>query len=317
MTDFKRFEKSELIKSRIYFAKIEYKDWLKIPDNFKNRKGNIVKYATKIENNWVRLSKDKSMNDYICSVDVALIDGNYQKITGLIRKGLWGKGMLEIPSVLNVSIYLVKQTSFDQLISILYPVSLKNKSQNNVLECYKELGLSFNSDRLSHGYITEALNIALRGEPRALQDKRVLKKEVELKKAIENFREELYQIDEIKPDHNLFTTGVIAAALIMLSIDSQCINFFKQLNSFQGETKGEDKDPVEALLRILESLKKKKISEGKLQVEICSKTVRAIKAWNAGPDDNRYWLKRLTSIDFLPDVRKMRAIKGIHGIKEL
>jgi len=64
-------------------------------------------------------------------------------------------------------------------------------------------------------------------------------------------------------------------------------------------------------------MKKKAASEGKFQVELCAKTIRAIQAWNTGADNDKYWLKRLTSADFLPDIRKMKSIKDIYGIKDL
>jgi len=231
----------------------------------------------------------------------------------LIRNGLWNKGLLEKPDALTLCVYSLEQSAYDNLISTLYPISIKNRSQEQVLACYKRLGLTFDSNRLKHGYITEAINIALRGEPRALQDKRSLRNEINIDSAIEAFQEELMLIDKINPDVSLFSTGILAAALLMLCIDPQIIEFFTRLNSLQGETKNERNDPVESLLRIIESMKKKATSEGKFQVELCAKTIRAIQAWNTGAENDRYWLKRLNSVDFLPNIRKMKSIKGIHG----
>ena len=301
----------------VNFAKENFNDWLTLPDGLGDVKENAIKYALKTKKKWLSLARNNALNEYITSVDVALINGHYYKITGLIRKGLWEKNLLPRPATLTVCVYSLDQSAYDELISTLYPISLKNRSQENVLACYKRLGLTFSSNRLKHGYITEAINIAIRGEPRALQDKRSLRNEINIDSAIEVFKDELILLDNINPDVKLFSTGIVAAALLMLSIEPQTIEFFTRLNNLQGETKNERNDPVESLLRIIESMKKKAASEGKFQVELCAKTIRAIQAWNAGADNEKYWLKRLTSADFLPDIRKMKSIKDIHGIKDL
>ena len=300
-----------------YFAKENFNDWLALPDGLGDSKENTIKYAAKTEKKWLGLAKNPGLNHFIASVDVALINGDYYKITGLIRKGLWDKGLLATPDTLTVCVYCLEPTAYDELIRFLYPISLKNKSQEDVLACYKRLGLEFSSSRLKHGYITEALNIALRGEPRALQDKRTVKNEINIDHAIAVFKDELILIDTINPDHQLFSTGILAAALLSLTINPQRIDFFIRLNQLQGETKDERNDPVESLLRTIESMKKKSASEGKFQIELCAKTMRAIQAWNMGADNDKYWLKRLNSADFLPDIRKMKSIKEIHGIREL
>jgi hypothetical protein len=306
-------DKIILNNKTICYSKTSFDDWSILPDGFGDTKGSSKKYTQKTEKKWLSLAKNEKLQNYIVSVDVALINGNYFKITGLIRNGLWKKGLLAKPDSLTLCIYSLDQSAYDELISTLYPISLKNRSQKQVLACYKRLGITFDSNRLKHGYITEAINIALRGEPRALQDKRSLRNEINIDSAIEAFKEELILIDKINPDVSLFSTGILAAALLMLCIDPQTIDFFTRLNSLQGETKNERNDPVESLLRIIESMKKKATSEGKFQVELCAKTIRAIQAWTAGAENDRYWLKRLNSVDFLPNIRKMKSIKGIHG----
>ncbi len=306
-------DKIKINNKTVCYSKVSFDDWSILPDGFGDSKGSSAKYTQKTEKKWLGLAKNEELQNYIASVDVALIDGNYFKITGLIRNGLWKKGLLEKPDTLLLCIYSLEQSAYDELISTLYPISIKNRSQEQVLTCYKRLGLTFDSNRLKHGYITEAINIALRGEPRALQDKRSLRNEINIDSAIEVFKEELILIDRINPDVKLFSTGILAAALLMLSIDPQTIDFFNRLNSLQGETKNERNDPVESLLRIIESMKKKATSEGKFQVELCAKTIRAIQAWTAGAENDRYWLKRLNSVDYLPHIRKMKHIKDIHG----
>ena len=306
------------INDEVFFAEAKYCDWAAIPDDNGKKRGDIIRYASKIEKNWLNLSKNEKLDIYIRSVDIALIEGRYYKINGVIRKKLWENGGLQLPEELIVRIYCLDQLSYEETVDVLYPVSVKNRSQTNVLECYESLGLSFNSDRLKHGYIIEALNIALRGEPRASQDKRTLRTEINIEQAISIFKEELALVDSINPNHKMFSTGVLAASLIMLSIDKNNIDFFLQFNTLQGEVKNGRNDPVEALLRMIEVLKNKPAtSEGKIQVELCAKTIRAIQAWSYGPEQDKYWIKRLSSVVFLPEIRKMKSIKNIHGNREL
>lgn len=311
------FNNIQTVSCQVWTGAISYKDWQNLPYGLNDKAVSTPRDKSKAEKKWIDLSKQIALNDYVSSVEVALIEGRYYKLTGITRMGLWESNVLKAPVNILVVIYKLDKIAYEELINTLLPVSLKNISQKNVLDCYKRLGLSFNSDRIKHGYIGDAINISLRGEPRALQDKRTLRQEVNIELAIESFQDELIAIDHINPDLTLFSTGIVAAALIMLSIDKNNIEFFKSLNKFHGKTKNGRYDPVESLLRIIDALKRKPASKGKIQVEICSKTIRAIQAWNWGEGSDKYWLKRLASVDFIPTIRTMKTIKNIHGIREL
>jgi len=307
----------KIIESNVAIATIEYSAWFSITDHFSLERIGTVQYVSKKEAEWLNYATFKASDSFLHSVDVAVIDKQLYKINGIIRKVLWENNRLIKPSTLIIRVHKLDNEFYQVLSKTLYPISPKRKAQDTILACYKKNNLNFKSDRLRHGYISDALNIALRGEPRLLQDKRTLKQEVNIDLAIKHFKVELIIIDSIMPDINIFSTGVLAAALIILSIDEDSVGFFKKLNSYQGITKDERQDPVEALLRIIELFKKKKGFEAKIQIELCSKTIRAISAWKAGENGEGYWIKRLSSVDFLPDIRKMKQLKKIHGIKEL
>ncbi len=308
---------TKIIKENISIARITYDDWLNIEDKFSLGRIKAIQYASKTETAWKNCSEfDMSKNILNC-VDVALTGGKLYKINGIIRKGMWEKGTLKKPEFINIHIYEIGEDLYQFRTDSLYPISARNKAQDIILSAYKKNCVDLNSDRLKFGYINDALNIALRGEPRALQDKRSIKHEINIDRVIGVFKKELLLIDKLRPEPNLFSTGILAATLIMLSIDETTIEFFEKLNKYQGETKNDWIDPVEALLRIIDPIKKKADSDGKIQIELCSKCIRAIRAWKYGKNQDSYWVKRLSSIDFLPDIRKMKQIKGIHGIKEL
>jgi len=306
------------INGKTFVTCIGFDDWLALPVKFDDKDTSLIKYAARTEKKWLELDdKNEIFDSYIATVNVANVDGCLYKINGLIRQHLWVKELLTQPSKVTILIYTLDEVAYEELINSTYQLSLTNKSQSAILNAYKRQGLTFKSERLKHGYIAEALNIALRGKPRALQDKRTLRIEINIDKAIEVFKSELLLIDSINPDPRLFSTGIISAALIMLSIDPKNIEFFSRLNASQGEMRDDAADPVESLLQIIDYLKKKSSSESRYQVELCSKTIRAVRAWNTGPDNSHYWIKRLISADFFPIIRKMKLIKQINGTRDL
>lgn len=310
-------KKNNAIETNQTIEKINYSDWLTIKDRFSLEKISTIKYATKKRITWEELSQYETSENILHAVDAALINGQLHKINGIIRKGMWEKRELKKPESLIMRTHNINENFYQALIDSLYPISARNKSQDSILACYKKHELNFKSVRLKHGYINDALNIALRGEPRILQDKRVLKNEISTDLAIKNFKKELIIIDKINPNTDVFLSGVLAASLIMINNDPSNIEFFIKLNNYEGITKDEKHDPIEALLRVIEIFKRKKGSEGKIQIELCSKTIRAISAWKLGEKNEGYWIKRLSSINFLPDIRKMKMLKKIHGNKDL
>ncbi len=308
---------TKIIDENRYIARIRYKDWLNIEDKFSLGRIKAIQYASKTEAAWKACTDFDMAENILNYVDVALIEKKLYKINGIIRKGMWENGILKKPEFINIRIHEIGDDLYQFRTDFLYPISARNKAQDIILSAYKKNNLNLESDRLKFGYINDALNIALRGETRALQDKRSIKDEVNIDQAISFFKKELILIDKFQPGINLFSTGILAAALIMLSLDETTLDFFEKLNKYQGETKGEWIDPIEALLRIIDPIKKKSDSDGKIQIELCSKCIRAIRAWKHGKNQDSYWVKRLSSVDFLPDIRKMKRIKGMHGVKEL
>lgn len=288
-------------------AKISYDDWLAFEDRFSLDRINTIKNKSKREEERYLLQSE----GYYSYLDVALIDKSFYKINGIIRKKLWELGELDKPVSVIVRISKLKMGAYEKIINTLYPLSARNKAQDVVLSCYKKHNLEFNSDRLKYGYISDALNIALRSNPRTLQDKRTLVTEVNIDLAIATFKDELLLIDSFNPDKNIFLTGILSAAILMISIDKNNAEFFINLNALKGTTKNDYLDPCEALIRAIEVIKKKKLMDGRVQVEICSKAIKSCNLWNLGEQSHKYWIKRLSSVVFLPEIRKMKQIKQI------
>jgi len=152
--------------------------------------------------------------------------------------------------------------------------------------------LNFTSERIKSGFINEAINIALRGRPRTLQDKRLSheREDIDIKKAIKLFSSELTFIDSIEPKPDIFVTGVLAGALIMLGTHRDLKEFFTRVNNRQGERKPGVEDPVAGLIRTIERHRiDDRAMPAMLSVELCRKTIQAVTLWEEGANSSLYW----------------------------
>ncbi len=297
---------------------LPFEQWLKIeePLFFSQADAAIPKH-------WEIIDTLAPLSPFLRSVALIRIDGDRLcKLNGRQRLQLWKSGAIQKPETVTADIYDVSQAEFDKLRQRLYDERLELLPPHElVIATYKELGLNFSSERLNQGFITEALNIALRGKPRAQQDKRSVreKQEIDIKKAIDSLKEELTALDSLNLKPELFVTGVLAAALIMVANDPNTLEFFRRLNTLEGKVSADGSfDPVEALLTVIDSYKNKRIPQARMQVELCGKTVKAVMLWNHGSDSPKYWTKNtLRAADYQPFIRELKRIKAIHEARDL
>ena len=171
-------------------------------------------------------------------VSLLELDGVRYKLDGKIRKALWQSGKLPTPDNLMAQVYEISQDDFSALNHAKSIKSAQSLAPNEAIQAiYKELGLEFSSDRIKSGFIYDAINIALRGKPRNLQDKRysLEREEIDMRKAIKLFSNELALIDSLNPKPDLFVTGVLAAVLIMLGTHRDLREFLHRFNTGQVE----------------------------------------------------------------------------------
>jgi hypothetical protein len=297
---------------------LPYEQWLTItePDYF-------AQTDSSSEAHWRAVQASSALNAYLNTVSLIRLEPDQLiKLNGGRRKQLWTSGALEPPLFIAADVYTLTPDEFATLSKRLYTEQLENLPPHEVvIAAYKELDLDFSSERLNKGFITEALNIALRGKPRAQQDKRSIreKQDINITKAIGALQEELLALDGLNLKPDIFVTGVLAAALLMVALDKDNIGFFRRLNNLDGQVSDEGLlDPLEALLSVLDSYKGKRITQVRLQLELCGKTVKAVLLWNQGRDSTKYWTKNtLRLIDYLPYIREMKRKKGIHEANDL
>jgi hypothetical protein len=301
-------------------AELSLQEWLDIKES------EFFKFIqNEEENNWLFLQQASILSVFSTSLALAKVNGELYKLNGQQRQLAWTSGKLQAPE--NLIAQIIEITAADFL-ALTEEIQAKRKASLPVNEyvkaIYKELGLSFNSARFKEGLISEAITVAFRGRPRALQDKRFIKERVELnlKKAIELFSEELLFIDGLNPKPELFLTGVLAAALIMLggtSPNTDIREFLVRLNNQQGEIKDGLEDPVAGLLRVLEGYRMSdRNAQSHMTIDLCKKVIQSITLWQEGADSPKFWRKKLiTGIDHMPYIRKLKHQKQVYEAMDL
>lgn len=263
-----------------------------------------------------------SLFPYLSTVAMVRVDGALYKLNGSRRKRAWLNGAMESPAFLNALVFEMPTADFLRLVNRAKGMAFDALPTHEVVKlAYAELGLVFLSDRLRNGFINEALHIALRGRPRRLQDKRSIKEreDIDIKKAIGLFKDELKLIDGIEPKADVFTTGVLAGALLMLALNKPVEGFLKDLNDDAGRERNGQYDPVESLQR---SIRRHRISSGatsqRMAVDLCKKTIHAMQIWLEGDHSARYWrMKDLSGHDLMPVIIEMKLLRRINAERDL
>ncbi|MFO1351547.1 MAG: hypothetical protein U1F68_13120 [Gammaproteobacteria bacterium] len=296
---------------KIITAEMTVQDWCELPDHPRQR--NTARHAH--AGHWMLAKQAKgAVLDHLAHVTAAVLEGNYYKVDGHTRAYLWETGQLKAPDTLHVTMYRVaSKAELNELYTVFDTQSAAETSFDKVFGAYREHGLTLTSKRLKNGFIVDALNIALRGVTRANQDKRKFP-EIDIYKAVGAFKDELMLLDGVNPQPEVYYSGVIAAALIALSLYPHGIDFFQKLAGREGNKRNGRMDPVEAVLVFVDRLKQERSSwVNAQQEELCARTFRAFLAWEQGRQDKgQFWFKsKLRAIDVRPFIQEMKVKKAI------
>lgn len=263
-----------------------------------------------------------SLLTFSVTVSLVKVDGVLYKLNGSQRKDAWLSGTLPTPDTITALVFDMTEADF---LALTAAATAKRTealpAHERVMAIYADLGLVFVSDRLKNGFITEAIHVALRGRQRQLQDKRSAREreDIDMKKAITLFSQELKLIDGLNPRPDIFATGVLAGALIMLGLNKPITEFLTRLNENRGEVKEGLLDPVESLLKAIHRHRiSQKTMQPRMAIDLCKKTVHAITIWLEGDQSAKYWRTRdLTGHDLMPIIMDMKQLKKIHVEKDL
>ncbi len=298
-------------------AKIPCNDWIQIP-RYPHQPVEYTERKAETGVHWKYLATaQKPIQTYLSHVTAALLNDDLYKLDGHARTVHWETGLLNKPNQVFVNIYIVD--SMREMIDLFNVIHGGRRfGYENIIAVCDELDINLKSQRFKHGFFLDALNIALRGDPRSQQDKRTHRSEIDLSKSLHVFKEELQLLDQLDPPKEVFLTGIVAAGLIMLAIKKDYLEFFRCLANKEGEIKDGKSNPVEALLSAIDKYRLLNQNSAARQGDLCKRTIRALLAWEAGPDVSGYWMKTiLRTTDHMPYIREMKRVKGIVKDRDL
>ncbi len=294
-------------------AEMTVEAWIALPNHPHQR--NTARHARAVHLKQAKQAAG-AVARQLAHVVAAGLDGMYYKVDGHTRSYLWEQGKLPRPAVLHVTIYPVSsRAELDALYEVFDASTAAKTRYDQVYGGFRECGFQPRSKRLKHGFLNDALNIALRGGIRGQQGRAL--PEVNLYRAVDVFKRELELLDGIDPEPRPFYSGVVAAALIGLALypPERVLEFFKKLQNGEGNRKDGRSDPVDAVLNVIQHMTlEKKAAQTTLQADLCARTLRGLLTWLAGPESqrNQYWLKTsIHAINLEPLLGEMKAKKGI------
>lgn len=253
---------------------------------------------------------DGAAKDALRHVDAAVLNGDWFKVDAHTRALKWARGELDAPETVIVNCYRVEtKDELNNLYATYDNLSASEKSFEKGFGALRAAGIELQGTRLKSGYVMTPLQIALgapiRGGAKA--------EDFDIYRAVESFGEELKMLDELQPDTNIFSAGVIASALIGFTLHPRETEFYRRLTADEGIKQGPKRDPVEAALAEIRQLKQEGgARHRKAHTDLAARVLNAYLTFVAhGPEDDDYWFKsKLRAIDLEPKIAQVRASKG-------
>jgi hypothetical protein len=145
---------------------------------------------------------------------------------------------------------------------------------DRVLRACRSQGISLRSARLRSGTFVDALGLCVQGQTWVSD-----RKSLDIAQAVGTFATELRLLDSVDPQTELFTTGVVAAALLALALDASTVEFFRRLAQAQGNSgSGSLPQPIRRLLTTMGKVRRRE-SDLLREQELCAQTLQAVDSW--------------------------------------
>ncbi len=284
-------------------------DWINVPSHPRQRDTQRHSKAA----HWRDAKNAKgALKIHLANVIGAILDGVLYKVDGHTRSYLWVNGLLKKPSHVIVTAYFVKdKNELNALYGVMDLTTAAERPSDQICGAYKEYGLSLKSKRLSGGNIGEALHLALRGQPKARRSKK--QQTFDLYEAVGVFTKELTIIDNLNVNPKVFSSGILAAALLMQALHPETLEFFRLLAERKGEKRNGRTDPVESVLDVIDEHRYSRQNySGVGQLDLLARCVHAVYIWLEGPESSRFWLKnKVYAYELRPLIFELRKMKNI------
>lgn len=262
--------------------------------------------------------KHGSLGDTFRHVIGAEWQGEIYKVDGHDRAALWQKGTLKAPETVRITLYRPQTKSdFYRLYTAMRAPAVAVSRMDTVQAAFREHDLKLTSRRLKQGHLYQALSLALQGQIKDTDKAQPL----DVSWAVGTFCEELIALDSVNPRSEIYQTGLVAAALIGLSLYPDSLDFFERISNDQGNKVNGLMDPVECVLSIVNTIRLQQTSTIEaVQEDLCARALRAQMAWIRGDRESfeprmnntmkRFWFKRtIQAADIVDAVKKMRLKK--------
>ena len=286
--------------------------WAKLPNHPRQR--DVEQHAK--ASHWDKLkSPPPVLAGVLRRVTAAEFEGRWYKVDGHTRTYLWERGDLEPPETVEIVLYRpTTRQELNDLYAAFDAASAAQSQHDKVWGAIQEAGLELQSARLKRGFLTTALQVALHGFDlgKGLPTKRGFDEY----EAISLFARELKALDGVDPKWEAFTSGVIAAGLIGLTIDPAQTDFWSLLARQQGSMQLGKRDPIEGVLELIRETRQRKEFSYDDHAQLCARVLNGWSSFrNFSPDHERYWFKRrVRMIELAPLVAETREIKGMPPI---
>ncbi len=293
----------------VVMLQLTVNEWIKVPGHPRQR--DTVKHGKAVH--WRNANEATgALKIHLGTVIGGILDDVLYKVDGHTRSFLWETEQLEKPGSVIVTAYRVKDNhELNALYGVMDLASAAETPSDQICGAYRECGLTLTSKRLAGGKISEALHLALRGAPKAKRSKK--QQTFDLYGAVSVFTHELTVIDNLNVDPKVYCSGVLAAALVMLTLYPETLPFFRRLSEKRGEKRNGRMDPIESVLDVINDLRfSKQLYNGLGQLDLFARCVRAAFNWLEGSENSRYWLKnKVYAYELQPLIDALREKKKI------
>jgi hypothetical protein len=297
-----------------YTVEMSVEDWNQLADHPRRR--DPERHSRKPDWEMLLRSARGPVMEMLRWVAAGQVGDEVWKVDGHSRARLWATGGLLKPKSVFVKVFRCESIqALHELYSTFDHPAAAETLFDRVSGAYHQHGLNFQSERLRPGTIGDALAIAWRGVARTGQAG-IEEDDMDIYNVVGAFAAELSLLDSINPQNDIFQTGIIAAALLSLTLDPELIGYFERVAKRMGNKRNGLLDPVEALLHMIAGLKGRGGSWAKAQQqELCAAALTGATIWKAGESHPHHWVEdALPPADVQATVRRVRELKRAKGL---
>jgi len=264
------------------------------------------------------------------NVAVVIVGRKAHVLHGFRRQAHWRDHVKERPEFLFAAVHRVenKDLAFS-LLDRTERQKLLDTSFDQITAGYRKHKLELNSHRLKDGRLAVPLYLAFRGAY-PFEEDGPFDQPINLTKAVGVVADELRFLDKTGCPKEVFTSGVLAAAILGLAIDDKAKSFVTRLAEGKGNKIDGMKDPVEALLTLTSWCSYMNRAEtNKFQPELFRRSLRCLEGWLGEKDPEvtlaspmiarrKFWISgKARDIDPDPIIQRFRTVKNVEGVPDL